>query len=74
MSIIKGKIMRLYHLDSVNTKTNERTRLTRYPMSHDEVFTMKSKFTEHYFRRLELVEVVFIGDEQDLIELIKCGA
>lgn len=65
--------MRKYHLDSINIRTNERTRLTRYPMSHDEVCTMKNKFTEHSFRRLELVECITLGDENDLIELIKCG-
>lgn len=66
--------MRRYHLDSVNVFTEKRTRLTSYPMSHAEVCTLKSKFTEHAHRRLELVECVTMATEDELIEMIKAGA
>lgn len=66
--------MRKYHLDSVNIRTNERTRLTGYPMTHAEICTIKSKCTEYAHRRLELVEYVTMATEDELIEMIKAGA
>lgn len=66
--------MKKYHLDSVNIWNNQRTRLTRYPMTHEEVCTMKAKFTDHAHRRLELVEVVTMANEEELMEMIKAGA
>lgn len=54
---LKGKYMRLYHLVSINEKTGNKVYLTGYPMSHKECCTMKSKFTYHSFRRIQLEEV-----------------
>lgn len=62
---------RQYHLDSVNIRTGERTRLTGYPMSHAEVCTIKSKCTDHAHRRLELVEHVTVATESEFIEHCK---
>ena len=64
---------RQYHLDSVNIRTGERTRLTGYPMSHKEICTIKSKCSEHPHRRLELVEYVTLATEDKLLEMLKCG-
>lgn len=62
---------RQYHLDSVNIRTGERTRMTAYPMSHKEICTIKSKCTEHPHRRLELVEYVILATESEFIEHCK---
>ena len=62
---------RQYHLDSVNIRTGERTRLTGYPMSHKEICTIKSKCTEYPHRRLELVEWVTVASEADFVEHCK---
>ncbi len=48
---------RLYDLVAVNEKSGAVTVLTRYPMSHHECCVMKSKFTEHKHRRIQLREV-----------------
>lgn len=48
---------RLYNLVAVNEKSGAVVALTRYPMSHHECCVMKSKFTEHKARRIELREV-----------------
>ena len=62
---------RQYHLDSVNIRTGERTRLTGYPMSHKEICTIKSQCTEHPHRRLELVEWVTVASEAEFVEHCK---
>ncbi len=46
----------LYHLISVNVKDGRKVYLTRYPMTHKECCTMKSKFTEHKHRMIQLEE------------------
>jgi hypothetical protein len=48
--------MRMYHLEAVNEKTGQRTRLTRYAMTHAQCCAMKSKFTSYPARRIERVE------------------
>lgn len=48
---------RLYHLVAKNNKTDKKTYLTGYPMTHAECCTMKSKFSYHPLRRIELEEV-----------------
>lgn len=47
---------RLYHVVAVNNRTNKRTRVTGYAMSHAQCCTMKSKFTRHPTRSMELEE------------------
>jgi hypothetical protein len=47
---------RMYHLVAKNNKTDEKTYLTRYPMTHEECCVMKSKFSHHPLRRIELEE------------------
>lgn len=47
---------RLYHLVAVNNKTDAATVLTSYPMTHAQCCTMKSKFTHHPARRIEMRE------------------
>lgn len=64
---------RSYHLDSINIKTGERTRLTRFPMSHKEICTIKSKCTDHAHRRLELVEQLSFATEEETAQAIRGG-
>lgn len=47
---------RLYHLVAVNNKTDAVTALTTFPVTHSQACTMKSKFSHHPARRLELRE------------------
>lgn len=53
----------LYHLQAVNNRTGHATRLTRYAATHAQACTMKSKFSIHSSRRIELVEAQD-GDQQ----------
>lgn len=48
---------RLYHLVAINEKTNKKTYLTGYPMTHEECCIMKSKFNPHKDVRIQLEEV-----------------
>lgn len=45
---------RLYHLVAINEKTNKKTYLTGYPMTHEECCIMKGKFSYHPLRRIQL--------------------
>lgn len=47
---------RMYHLQAVNSRTNRTVRLTGYPMTHAQCCTMKSKFSYHKERHIELIE------------------
>lgn len=64
---------RSYHLDSVNIKTGERTRLTRFPMTHAQICTIKSKCTDYPHRRLEHVADLPYETEEQTIEAMKGG-
>lgn len=48
---------RLYHLVAINEKTGEKVYLTRYPDTHKACCTMKSKFSYHPARRIQLEQV-----------------
>lgn len=48
--------MRLYHLVSIRNDNGRITYLTRYPMTHKECMTMKSKNTEYPFRTITVIE------------------
>lgn len=48
---------RVYHLVAVNNKTGAATVLTKYPMTHAQICTIKSKYSYHPARRLEHREV-----------------
>ncbi len=48
---------RLYHLVAINEKTGTKTYLTRYPDTHKACCTLKSKFSSHLARRIQLEEV-----------------
>jgi hypothetical protein len=50
--------MRLYHLVSIRIDNGAETVLTCYPATHAECITMKRRFTEHSFRRIQLKEIV----------------
>jgi hypothetical protein len=49
---------RKYHIVAINERTGEKIFCTSYPMSHQECCTMKSKFSYHPVRRLQLEEAV----------------
>jgi hypothetical protein len=49
---------RKYHLVSIHMKTGAKTYMTKFPMSHKEICTIKSRCTEYPFRRLQLEEVI----------------
>lgn len=48
---------RKYNLVAINEKTGKQVLLTAYPMTHSECCTMKSKFSYHPARRIQLVQV-----------------
>jgi hypothetical protein len=49
--------MKLYHLVAINEKHGWKVYLTGYAMTHAECCTMKSKFSYHPARRIQLEEV-----------------
>lgn len=53
---------RRYHLIAVNEKTGKKTYVSdvKNPMTHSEAVIVKSKFTVHKCRRIELENSVFL--------------
>lgn len=47
---------RMYNLVAINERTNEKAILTSKPATHSECCIMKSKFSEHPLRRIQLEE------------------
>lgn len=48
---------RLYNLYAVNERSGFKVRLNSAPLTHQQACTMKSKFTPHPARRIQLEEV-----------------
>lgn len=48
---------RKYHLIAINERTGKKTYLTACAMTHAECCIMKSKFSYHPARRIQLEEV-----------------
>ena len=48
---------RKYHLVAINERTGKKVYLTGYAMTHAECVVMKSKFSYHPARRIQLEEV-----------------
>ena len=48
---------RLYHIVAINERTGRKTRMTRYPDTHEACCVMLKKFSYHPARRLQLEEV-----------------
>lgn len=55
MNTPKNDDERLYHIVAVIQKTGEQVYFTKYPITHAECCTMKSKQTERKGRRIILV-------------------
>ncbi|WP_236730802.1 hypothetical protein, partial [Xanthomonas euvesicatoria] len=47
----------LFHIEAVSKHSDERLRLTRYPMSRQQCETLMGTISRHPSRRIELVEV-----------------
>ena len=47
---------RKYHLVAINERTGNKTYCTSFPMSHHECCVMRSKFSNHPARRIQLEE------------------